>query len=134
MGEKPCRSAILTKLLCNFIEIIPTHGCAPENSQRTHKTTSSRRLFLYVKRVLKDLNYKKFLFTAVKKHLFTHKIRLLLRFFHSSYFTSMFYVSIFFANQDNFSQAVYLLAIYLNMINLELKDSVKQNQSLIMFF
>ena len=30
-GEQPRRSAISTKLLCNFIEITPTRGCAPEN-------------------------------------------------------------------------------------------------------
>ena len=47
-------------------------------------------LFLYVKRVLKDLNYKKFPFTAVKK------IRLLLMFPNSFYFTSRFYIKYFF--------------------------------------
>ena len=27
IGEQPRRSSILTKLLCSFIEITPTHGC-----------------------------------------------------------------------------------------------------------
>ena len=40
-----------------------------------------RGLFLYVKRV--DLNYKKLLFTVVKRNLFTHKNKLAFRFFHS---------------------------------------------------
>ena len=30
-GEQPHRSVISTKPLCNFIEITPTHRCAPEN-------------------------------------------------------------------------------------------------------
>ena len=30
-GEHPCRSAISTKLLCNFIEIALRHGCSPVN-------------------------------------------------------------------------------------------------------
>ena len=63
---------------------------------------TSGGLFLYVKRVLKDLNYKKFLFTVVKKKLFTHKIRLLFRFFHSSYFTSRFYIKYFFRKLAQF--------------------------------
>ena len=28
-GEQPCRSVISIKLLCNFIKIIPRHGCSP---------------------------------------------------------------------------------------------------------
>ena len=49
-------------------------------------------LLLYVKRVLKDLNYKKLLFTVVKRNLFTHKNKLVFRFFHS-YFTLRFYIN-----------------------------------------
>ena len=30
-GEHPCRSAISTKLLCNFIEIVLWHVCSPVN-------------------------------------------------------------------------------------------------------
>ena len=30
-GEHPCRSVILIKLLCNFIEIALRHGCSPVN-------------------------------------------------------------------------------------------------------
>ena len=30
-GERPCRSMILIKLLCNFIEIAIWHGCSPAN-------------------------------------------------------------------------------------------------------
>ena len=30
-GERPCRSVILIKLLCNFIEITLQHGCSPAN-------------------------------------------------------------------------------------------------------
>ena len=41
--EKPRRSAISTKPLCNFIEITPTHGCVPENPQYTCRTTLPRR-------------------------------------------------------------------------------------------
>ena len=138
--EQTCRSAILTKQLCNFIEITPTHGCAAENLQHTCRTTSSRRaplgtvLFLYVKRVLKDLNNKKVFFPVIKKKLFTRKIRLVIRFFNSLYFTYDFMLRNFFPKQHNLSQAIYLLAIYLNMMNLEMKYSVKQSQSLSMFF
>ena len=28
-GGHPCRSVILIKLLCDFIEIAPRHGCSP---------------------------------------------------------------------------------------------------------
>ena len=31
IGEHPCRSAISIKLICNFIEIVPGHGCSPVN-------------------------------------------------------------------------------------------------------
>ena len=37
-GEQACRSVIPTKLLCNFIEITPMHGCAPEDIHHTRKT------------------------------------------------------------------------------------------------
>ena len=37
-GEQLCRS-----LLCNFIEIIPTHRCAPKDLQHTRRTPLSRR-------------------------------------------------------------------------------------------
>ena len=37
-GE-PCRSVISTKVLCNFVEITPTHGCILGNSQYTYKTS-----------------------------------------------------------------------------------------------
>ena len=43
-GEQPRRSAISTKLLCNFIEITPMHRCTPENAQHTHKTPLPRRI------------------------------------------------------------------------------------------
>ena len=42
-GEQPRRSQISTKLLCNFIEIILTHGCAPENPKYTRRTPLPRR-------------------------------------------------------------------------------------------
>ena len=42
-GEQTCRSAIPTKLLCNFIEIILTHECSPENPHHTRKTPLPRR-------------------------------------------------------------------------------------------
>ena len=45
-GEQMRRSAILTKLLCNFIEIKPTHGCTPGNSHHTRKTPLLRRTHL----------------------------------------------------------------------------------------
>ena len=49
--EHPCRSAISTKFLCNFIEITLRHGCSPVNLQHIFRTTflknTSGRLFLY---------------------------------------------------------------------------------------
>ena len=42
-GERARRSAISTKPLCNFIEIRPTHGCAPENPQDIRRTPLPRR-------------------------------------------------------------------------------------------
>ena len=42
-GEQTRRSAIPTKPLCKFIEITPTHGCAPKNPHRTRKTPLPRR-------------------------------------------------------------------------------------------
>ena len=44
--EQPRRSAISTKLLCNFIEITPMHGCTPEKAQHTHKTLLPRKILL----------------------------------------------------------------------------------------
>ena len=38
--EQTRRSVIPTKLLCNFTEIIPKHGCVPENPHHTRKTLS----------------------------------------------------------------------------------------------
>ena len=51
-GEQTRRKTIPAKPLCNFIEITPMHGCTP----RIHITPAEH---LYVKIVLKDLNYKK---------------------------------------------------------------------------
>ena len=65
IGEQPHRSAISTKPLCNFMEITPTHRCAPKNSKYT--------LLLYVKRILKNINYKKVLFTVAKRNGLTLK-------------------------------------------------------------
>ena len=42
-GEQTRRSAIPTKPLCNFIEITPMHGCAPENPHHTRKTPLPNR-------------------------------------------------------------------------------------------
>ena len=42
-GEQPRRSMISAKPLCDFIEITPTHGCAPENPQHTRRTPLPRR-------------------------------------------------------------------------------------------
>ena len=41
-GEQLRRSAISAKPLCNFIEITPTHGCAPENPQYIRTTPLPR--------------------------------------------------------------------------------------------
>ena len=71
-GEQTRRNTIPAKPLCNFIEITPMHGCTP----RIHITPAkhfSPEEQLYVKIVLKDLNYKKLLFTTVKRNLFTLK-------------------------------------------------------------
>ena len=50
-GEHPCRSAISTKFLCNFIEITLRHGCSPVNLLHIFRTTflknTSGRLLLY---------------------------------------------------------------------------------------
>ena len=77
-GEKTRRSAIPRKPLCNFIEITPMHGYAPRESTSYPQNTSpqentSGRLLLCVKIVLKDLNYKKLLFTTAKRNLLTLK-------------------------------------------------------------
>ena len=42
-GEHPCPSVISIKLLCNFIEIIPRHGCSPVNLLHIF---TQRKLFL----------------------------------------------------------------------------------------
>ena len=51
-GEHPCRSAISIKLLCNFIEIVPRHGCSPVNfldiSRTPFPRNTSGRLLLIV--------------------------------------------------------------------------------------
>ena len=39
-GEQTPRIVIPTKPLCNFIEITPMHGCAPENPHQTRKNLS----------------------------------------------------------------------------------------------
>ena len=41
--EQPGGSTISTKPLCNFIEMTPMHGCAPENPQYTRRTPLPRR-------------------------------------------------------------------------------------------
>ena len=45
-GEQPRRSVISTKPPCNFIEITPIHGCAPENPQHTRRTPLPRKTHL----------------------------------------------------------------------------------------
>ena len=64
-GEKTRRSAIPTKPPCTFIEITPLHGCAPREftSHPFCQENTSGRLLLYVKIILKDLNYKELLFS-----------------------------------------------------------------------
>ena len=46
-------------------------------NRNTHRTPSFRKTPLgnCLRRILKDLNYKKLLFTVIKRNLFTHKIR-----------------------------------------------------------
>ena len=41
-GEQSRISAISIKPLCNFIEITPTHRCAPENPTYTRRTPLPR--------------------------------------------------------------------------------------------
>ena len=74
---------------------VPSRKCSAykQNTHLQEKTFGA--LFLYVKRVLKDLNYKNLLFTVVKRNLLTHKMRLVLRFLHSFYFTFRFYIKYF---------------------------------------
>ena len=40
--ENPCRSVILIKLLCNFIEITLRHGCSHVNLLDTFRTSFSK--------------------------------------------------------------------------------------------
>ena len=55
-GEQPCRSVISIKLLCNFIKIIPRHGCSPLNLLHIFRTpftkNTSERLFLTSRKTL----------------------------------------------------------------------------------
>ena len=39
VGEHPCESLISIKLQCNFIEIIPSHGCSHINLLHIFRTT-----------------------------------------------------------------------------------------------
>ena len=64
----------------HFATVLKSRPCtdAPGDSHHTRKNTSpqentSERLLLYVKIVLKDLNYKKLLFTTVKRNSLTLK-------------------------------------------------------------
>ena len=64
-----------TNSVCNFIEIATTHDCSPENSQHTYRIPSSSGthsgvLFLYVKRILKDLNYKQVVIYSCQKEIY----------------------------------------------------------------
>ena len=42
IGERPCRSVISIKLLCNFIEITLLHGCSPVNLLHIFRTPFPR--------------------------------------------------------------------------------------------
>ena len=44
-GKHPCRSVILIKLLCNFIEITLRHGFSPVNLLHTFRTTFPENTF-----------------------------------------------------------------------------------------
>ena len=56
---------------------LPTHGYAAENPQHTLlQENTSAGLLLYVKRILKDLNYKDLIFTVVIRNLLTLKSKL----------------------------------------------------------
>ena len=69
-GEHPCRSAISIKLLCNFIEIVPRHGCSPVNfldiSRRPFPRNTFGRLLLIV--VLKLGHYWNYLQIFILNH------------------------------------------------------------------
>ena len=60
-GEHPCRSVILIKLLCNFIEIILRHGCSTEYSLCIFRTpfpkNTSGGLLLILNRKWKNINF-----------------------------------------------------------------------------
>ena len=66
-GEHPCRSTILIKLLCNFIEIALRHECSPINLLHIFRTPSpkntSGRLLLYSYVVI-IFNFYIFYFTS----------------------------------------------------------------------
>ena len=51
-GERPCRSVISIKLICNFIEITVWHEYCPENNLRICRApfyqNSSGEVFLYM--------------------------------------------------------------------------------------
>ena len=96
------KSTISREMLCNFIEITPIHGCTTQKIAAHPQITLSQEntsegLLLYVKWILKDLIYKKLLFTIVKRNLSTYNnnnnnnkcpvtgprsFRKVLRFFH----------------------------------------------------
>ena len=43
-GEKPCRSVISIKMLCNFIEMTLWHGCSPVNFLRIFRTPFTKNI------------------------------------------------------------------------------------------
>ena len=50
-GERPCRSAVSMKLVCNFSEITLRRGCSPVNMLHIFRTpflNTSEWLFLYL--------------------------------------------------------------------------------------
>ena len=77
--EQQCRSAISIKPLRSFIKITPHKQIGPRKSAAHPQNTllcerTSEELLLHVKRSLKYLIYKKFLFIIVKRNLLTLKM------------------------------------------------------------
>ena len=76
-----CSEGVLQR--CSARKMLCKHGTNPQGSNNTEwqpqqscfaTLNISGGLLLHVKRVLKDLNYKKFLFTVVKINLLTLKM------------------------------------------------------------
>ena len=69
-GERPCRSVISIKLLCNFTEITLRHGCSPKNLLNIFRTPFSKNtsawLLLNIKKSAKRSSFFTTPFTPMR--------------------------------------------------------------------